>query len=64
MGKLSNHVHSTDTLQYDANFNFLGNSGSKTWQTYEQNDGHGHCYSRTLTADAKALVSVDDGACR
>jgi len=64
VGKLSNHVHSTDTLQYDANFNFLGNSGSKTWQTYEQNDGRGQCYSRTLTADAQALVAVDDGACR
>ena len=62
--KSSNHVHSTDTLQYDANFNFLGNSGSKTWQTYEQHDGRGKCYSRTVTADAQVLVSVDDPPCR
>jgi hypothetical protein len=62
---LSNEVHSTDTLNYDSSFNFLGNTGSKTWQTYDLNDTRGECYGRTLTAAAQVLVSVDDRAgCR
>jgi hypothetical protein len=61
----SNEVHATDTLRYDANFNPLGNTGSKTVQAYERKNTRGECYSRTLTAAAQKLVSVEDGvSCR
>jgi Peptide N-acetyl-beta-D-glucosaminyl asparaginase amidase A len=58
---LDNHVHATDTLQFDANFNILGNSGSQTTQSYRAQDFSGGCYSRTLTAQAQKLVAVSDG---
>jgi len=61
----SNEVHATDTLRYDANFNPLRNTGSKTVQAYERKNTRGECYSRTLTAAAQKLVSVEDGvSCR
>ncbi len=64
----SNAVKSTDSLNYDASFNFVGNAGSKTSQTVAYQDSHGHCYRRTLVAAAQKLVSVegpgdDHGAC-
>jgi Peptide N-acetyl-beta-D-glucosaminyl asparaginase amidase A len=58
---LDNHVHATDTLQFDASFNILGNSGSQTTQSYRAQDFSGSCYSRTLTAQAQKLVAVSDG---
>jgi hypothetical protein len=58
---LSNEVNATDTLPFNASGAFLGPTGSKTTQTYTTNDSLGHCFSRTLTAEAQALTSVDDG---
>ena len=58
---LDNQVHATDTLQFDASFNILGNSGSQTTQSYRAQDFSGGCYSRTLTAQAQKLVAVSDG---
>jgi hypothetical protein len=58
---LDNQVHATDTLQFDASFNILGNSGSQTTQSYRSQDVSGGCYSRTLKAQAQKLVSVSDG---
>jgi len=58
---LDNQVHATDTLQFDASFHILGNSGSQTTQSYRSQDLSGGCYSRTLTARAQKLVSVSDG---
>jgi hypothetical protein len=63
--KSSNEVHATDTLNYDSSFNPLGNTGSKTSQTFEQQNDAGECYSRELVAAAQMLVSIDTGAaCR
>jgi len=58
---LKNEVYATDTLNYDANFNFLGKTGGKTWQTYQWKPTRGNCYSRTLTAVAQVLTSVKNG---
>ena len=58
---LDNHVHSTDTLQFDASFNVTGHSGAQTTQTYRAVDFSGACYSRTLTAVAQVLTSVQNG---
>lgn len=63
--QLNNQVHATDTLSYDSGLNFLGNSGSKTSQSYLMKGKRGECYSRTLAAANQVLLSVDDGAgCR
>jgi len=51
---LDNQVHATDTLQFDASFHILGNSGSQTTQSYRSQDLSGGCYSRTLTAQAQS----------
>ena len=65
VSQLSNEAHATDTLSYDSGLNFLDNSGSKTSQTYVLKGDRGACYSRTISAVAQVLVSVDDGAdCR
>jgi hypothetical protein len=58
---LHNHVHSTDTLQFDASFNVTGHSGAQTTQAYRAVDLGGGCYSRTLTAVAQVLSSVQNG---
>jgi hypothetical protein len=63
--QLSNEVHTTDTRNYDSGLNFLGNTASKSSQTYVLKDGRGACYSRRITSAAQVLVSVDDGdGCR
>jgi len=59
--QLNNEVHATDTSNYDASLNSVGNTGSKTWQTYVLKDSRSACYSRTISAVAQILVSVDDG---
>ena len=59
---LENEVRATDTLNFDAAGNFLGPSGSMTTQRYRSQDSSGGCYSRTLKAQAKKLVSVSDGS--
>jgi Peptide N-acetyl-beta-D-glucosaminyl asparaginase amidase A len=59
-GSLDNHVHATDTLQFDASLNILGNSGSQTTQSYRAQDSSGSCYHRTLTAQAQKLLAVSD----
>jgi Peptide N-acetyl-beta-D-glucosaminyl asparaginase amidase A len=58
---LDNHVHATDTLQFDSSFNILGNSASQTTQSYLSTSDEGRCYSRTLTAQSQKLQSVQDG---
>jgi hypothetical protein len=58
---LDNHVHATDTLQFDTSLHVVGNSGSQTTQSYRVEDFNGDCYSRTLTAQAQRLVAVQDG---
>jgi hypothetical protein len=58
---LSNQLSSTDTLPFNSSGALLGPTGSKTTQTYSANDSLGHCFSRTLTASAQMLASVEDG---
>ncbi len=63
--QLDNEVNATDTLNWDSSGNFLGPTGSKTWQTYKWKGAREQCYSRTLTASAQKLDSVKDGpGCR
>jgi hypothetical protein len=58
----SNTVTTQDTLNYDANFNFTGNTGTQSKQTYNSLDSEGNCYSRTLTAANLKLTGLVDGA--
>jgi hypothetical protein len=60
--QLNNEVHATDTRNFDSGLNSVGNTGSKSWQTYVLQDSRGACYGRTISAAAQVLVSVDDGA--
>ncbi len=61
VSKLHNEVNAADTLNFDANFNVTGSTGSMTTQTYRSRDSFGHCYDRTLTAAAHVLTNVSDG---
>lgn len=58
---LADHVHATDTLNWDSNGSFLGPQGNRTSETYRLQDPSYGCYDRTITAEAKQLVSVQDG---
>jgi hypothetical protein len=60
--QLNNEVHATDTRNFDSGLNSVGNTGSKSWQTYVLKDSRGACYGRTISAAAQVLVSVDEGA--
>jgi hypothetical protein len=65
VSELNNEVHATDTLNYDSGLNFLGNTGSRTSQTYTLKGDRGECYSRTISAAAQVLTSVESGGdCR
>jgi hypothetical protein len=62
---LSNEVHATDTLTYDASFHVLGHAGSTARQVYESHNSDGDCYHRTLVAAAQVLVSAEgEDGCR
>lgn len=61
VSNLQNEVNAADTLNFDANFNVTGATGSKTTQTYRLKDSFGHCYVRTLTAANHVLTNVSDG---
>jgi hypothetical protein len=58
---LSNHVHATDTLNWDTKGNLIGPSGAHTTQTYRLQEPSRGCYDRTITAENQKLVSVTDG---
>ncbi len=58
---VSNEVKAADTLNFDANFNLTGSTGSMTTQTYRFHDSFGHCYDRTLTAADHVLTNVSGG---
>ena len=57
----SNHVHAMDTLNWDANFNFLGPTGAHTTQTYRLQTSPGSCWDRTISAANQKLTSVTGG---
>ena len=61
VSNLANHVTATDTLKWNSNGNFLGPTGAHTTQTYRLLDPSSGCYNRTITADDRKLVSVQDG---
>lgn len=61
ISNLSNHVTASDTLNWDANGNFLGPQGAHTTQTYRLQEPSRGCYDRTITAENQKLVSVTDG---
>jgi hypothetical protein len=61
VSNLSNHVHASDTLNWDSSGNFLGPSGSQTTQTYRLHSSKAPCWDRTITAAAQVLTAVTDG---
>jgi len=60
-GENRNRVISTDTLNFDSNGNFTGNSGTSSSQRYFAADSTGYCYSRLITSAANVLSSITDG---
>ena len=56
--QLNNEVNSTDVLNWDANFNFTGNTGSQSTGTYTWSNSRGGCYNRTITQKSQVLTSV------
>ncbi|MGC1784987.1 MAG: peptide-N4-asparagine amidase [Acidobacteriaceae bacterium] len=58
---LHNEVNAADTLNFDLNFNVLGNTNSKTKQIYRYKNFLGDCYSRTLQAEMQKLTSDATG---
>ena len=54
---LTNAVSTTDTLEFDANFNFLGNTGQVSSQLYNNTDTTGVNQLCILTAAGNALTS-------
>ncbi len=61
---VDNTVNSTDTSNYDSSFNFLGNSGQASSQTYIGKNGFGPEYSCTLTAANNVLTDVSQGCAK
>lgn len=59
--KMSNEVSAADTQSVSANGVASGPTDSRTTQTFTQNNSHGSCFSRTLTAEAQQLKTVTDG---
>jgi len=55
-------VVSQDTLNFDANGNFTGNTGANSWQNYVSTDSFGGCYSQKLTSAGGVLTGVVNGA--
>lgn len=61
VSSVSNAVAPTDTLEFDASFNFLGNSGQASSQDYISFDSRGGCYSKKLIAENNVLTGVSRG---
>ena len=61
-GSEAEHVHSTDTLDFDASGNLTTVGPTKSSASYASKDSLGQCYSRTLTSETRVLTSVKDGA--
>ena len=58
---LSDHVTASDTLNWDANGNFLGPKGAQTSETFRLHEPSRGCYDRTIASENLKLVSVTDG---
>jgi Peptide N-acetyl-beta-D-glucosaminyl asparaginase amidase A len=58
---VSNSVAATDTLEFDASFNLLGNEGQASSQDYVSSDSLGGCYSKKLTAANNVLTDISSG---
>jgi hypothetical protein len=51
-------AYSTDALQFEANFNLIGNTNQASFNHYFLNNSLGGCYDLTLNAAANALTSI------
>jgi hypothetical protein len=56
-----NQVNTTDTLQFDSSFNFIGHSGQASSQKYSAEDTRGTHYSCRLTAENSTLTKIGSG---
>jgi hypothetical protein len=54
----SEDVQSTDAIQYDSSFNYLGDNGQGSTGSYTSSDSLGNTYSETLTAANFVLTGV------
>jgi hypothetical protein len=58
---LVNAGQHVDTLEYDATFGFLGNTGQSSAQQYNYSDSTGAAYSCSISAAANALTAFSSG---
>ncbi|MGA2964614.1 MAG: peptide-N4-asparagine amidase [Terriglobales bacterium] len=56
-----NRVTTTDTLNFDANGNFTGNTNQSSAQNYFASDSTGYCYSKDITGSANVLTGITSG---
>ncbi len=59
--EVHNKVTPTDTLNFDVNGNFTGNTGQQSVQHFSFKDSIGSCYHRVVTSKAGLLSEVADG---
>jgi hypothetical protein len=59
---VSNTVAPSDTLLFDANGNFIGNSGQQSKQSFFSHSSAAGCFSRTIAAASGLLTSVTNGS--
>ena len=59
--EVHNKVMPTDTLNFDINGNFTGNTAQQSVQHFSFKDSIGSCYDRVVTSKAGLLTAVDDG---
>lgn len=61
LSRVSNAIHSADTLLFDPSGVLTGFQGRNSSQTYSARDANGYCYNRSITSADGLLTSVSDG---
>jgi len=61
LSRVSNAIHSADTLLFDPSGALTGFRDRNSSQTYSARDAGGYCYNRSITAVDGLLTSVSDG---
>ena len=60
---VKNRVTPTDTLEFNASFQIIGNENQSSAQTYFGSDSTGYCYSRSIAAANNVLTSISGVGC-
>ena len=61
LSRVSNAIHSADTLLFDPSGALTGFRDRNSSQTYSARDTNGYCYNRSITSADGLLTSVSDG---